>query len=581
MTEDKQLEHMRHTLAHLLAAAVMKHYPDAKPTLGPAIEGGFYYDFDFGDEKIAEDDLKAIEKTMKKLLPSWTEFEGKEVSPDEARDYFKENEYKKELIDELEKKGETITFYTSGGFTDLCRGGHVDNPAKDIDPKGFTLDRIAGAYWRGDENNSMLTRIYGLAFESEGQLNEYTEKREEALKRDHKKLGKELGLFTFSDLVGQGLPLFTPKGTILRRELENFIEALNREYGYERVWIPHLAKPDLYKTSGHWDKFSDDLFHVQGATGEFVVKPMNCPHHTQIYASEARSYRDLPVRLHETTTVYRDEQSGELSGLTRVRSITQDDGHVFLRPDQIEEEFGRILEMQRKVLNAVGFSDYWISLSLRDPSNKEAYLGDDAVWENAQSTMESILKKQGVEFKTVEGEAAFYGPKMDLQATDSLGREWQLSTIQLDFNMPARFDLEYTDEDGEKKTPIMIHRAFMGSTERFIGMLIEHFAGVFPLWLSPVQVKILPIGEAHHEYAQNVQEELKEVGFRVELDDGGDSLGKKIRNWKVEKVPYALVIGDSEMDSKKVTLESRDKGKEGEFDINALIDRLGNEELLH
>ena len=572
-----KLEHIRHSLAHLLAAAVLKLYPKTKNTIGPAIENGFYYDFDFSSP-ISDKDLPKIEKKMRQILKTWETFAEIKITHSEAKKIYSGNPYKLELISELESEKESITLYYSGpkekipdketllqttnyklptGFIDLCRGGHVEN-MKEIDREAFKLSHIAGAYWRGDEKNKMLTRIYGLAFDTKEELDEYIKQQEEAKKRDHKKLGKELGLFIFSPLIGSGLPLFTPKGTIIRNELEHFIDELNKEYGYQNVWIPHIAKPELYKISGHWDKFKKDLFHVKGVKDEFVIKPMNCPHHTQIYASQPRSYRDLPIRYYETTTVYRDEQSGELGGLVRVRSITQDDGHVFLRPDQIEEEFDIILSMQEKILKAVHLTDYRLSLSLRDPKKKKAYLGDDATWEHAQKTMARILKKKKIDFKEIEGEAAFYGPKIDLIVKDNLGREWQLSTIQLDFNMPERFGLEYTDKDNKKKTPVMIHRAFMGSTERFISVLIEHFAGAFPVWLSPLQVVILPISEENQgSYAQEVEKSLKEAGYRVEYRGEGESLSKRIRGAQLEKIPYTVVIGEKEQKGGTITVEGR------------------------
>lgn len=559
--DNDQLKPIRHSLAHLLAQAVLEKHPEAKVASGPPTETGFYYDFDLPEGiTLSQDDFPALEKRIRELIAQNIDFVKKDISPDEAREIFKDQPYRLAKIEEKAQAGEPLSAYTSGEFVDLCGGPHVGN-TKEIDPDSFQLTNIAGAYWKGDENNPMLTRVYGLAFGSKKELDEYLVMQEEARKRDHKKLGKELGLFTTSPLVGQGLPLFTPRGTIIRDELEGYVEELNKTYGYQKVWIPHIAKPDLYKTSGHWDKFEDDLFHVKGKEDAFVMKPMNCPHHTQIYAAEPRSYKDLPLRFHETTTVYRDEQSGELGGLTRVRCITQDDGHTFLRPDQIEEEFDTLLEIQQAVLSSVQLSDFWISLSLRDPNNKEAYLGDDTVWENAQRTMEDILQKKGVRYEAVEGEAAFYGPKMDLMAKDSLGRQWQLSTIQLDFNMPKRFELEYTDKDGSKQTPVMIHRAFMGSTERFMGVLIEHFAGNFPTWLSPVQVKILPISDDHKEYAQKIVDTLKHANIRAELDESNETLGKKVRNAQLEKVPYWMVIGDKEKESGVATLESREGEK--------------------
>ncbi len=576
MKKNTELEYKRHTLAHLLAAAVKEMHPDAKPTIGPAVDNGFYYDFEFSTP-IKEEDLKKLEKKMKKLLPSWIEFTHKEVSADEAREYFKDNPYKIELIDELEKEGSTITLYTSGEFTDLCRGGHSENPSKDIDANAFTLSHLAGAYWRGNEENTMLTRIYGVAFDTKGELEEYQEMQEEAKKRDHRKLGKELDLFTFSDLVGPGLPLWTPKGTLMTDLIMEKIMDIHKDYGYEKVRIPHLTKPDLYKTSGHWDKFGDELFHVTGkAGGEFVVKPMNCPHHTQIFASQPRSYRDLPQRYMELGVVYRDEQAGELLGLSRVRSITMDDAHVFCRPDQIEDEIKNIVKAIKDFYGAFGMLEegkYWVSLSVRDPETKDKYLGDDAIWEQSEKALEKIAKEEGLEYERVEGEAAFYGPKLDFMFYDALGRQRQLGTAQLDFNMPARFELEYTDSDGSKKTPVMIHRAIAGSMERFMSVMIEHFAGAFPYWLSPVQVHILPIAEAHEEYAHEVLKELEEKGVRAEISTG-DSLGKRIRNWNVSKVPYAFVIGDAEVTDKEITVESRDDGKIGSMDIEDFLSKV-------
>ena len=570
------LEHKRHTLAHLLAAAVKDLYSETTTphlTLGPAIDTGFYYDIDFRDSaKPTEADLARIEKKMKELLSSWKEFGKEEKSPEEAKELVGDNPYKRELIDEIASKGEPITFYTCGGFTDLCRGGHSEHPHTDIDPDSFMLDRIAGAYWRGDEKNSMLTRIYGLAFDSKEELQSFLATREEAKKRDHRKIGKELGLITFSELVGGGLPLFTPKGTVLREEIHKYSQELRTARGFERVWIPHITKTDLYKTSGHWDKFGDELFLVksQETSDEFVLKPMNCPHHTQIYASEPRSYRDLPVRFLETTTVYRDEKKGELAGLSRVRSITQDDSHVFCRPDQIEEEYAAIMDMVLEFYQTIGMK-FRARLSFRDPKAPEKYLGDESLWTTAQEKLEAIAKTGGFDYFIAEGEAAFYGPKIDFMATDALGREHQLATGQLDFVQPARFNLTYTDTDGQEKMPVMIHLAIAGSLERFLSVYIEHTAGVFPLWLSPIQVRILPVSEKHLEYANEVFKTLKEAGVRVEVDDANESLGKKIRDAKGQKIPYLLVVGDAEVKDGTITVESRDKGK---------LDAMNTEELL-
>ena len=558
--QEEKLEHIRHSLAHLLAAAVLELWPDTKNTIGPAIENGFYYDFEFSSP-ISDKDLSKIEKKMRAILKTWKAFEEREVTEKEAKEFYKDNPYKQEIIDEIISKGEKITLYTSGKFTDLCRGGHIEN-IKDIDREAFKLSHIAGAYWRGDVKNKMLTRIYGLAFETKKKLDEYEKLQEEAKKRDHRKLGKELDLFTFSPLVGSGLPMFTPKGTLIRNLIAEKIQSVQEGFGFQKVWIPHIAKRDLYEMSGHWDKFKDDLFHVKGKEKtEFVMKPMNCPHHTQIYASRPRSYRDLPIRYMEITTNYRDEQPGELLGLTRVRSLTQDDGHVFCTIDQIKDEVKKIIHVIREFyisLEMFNEEDYWVSLSVRDPKNTDQYLGHPEHWDKAEKILEEIAKEEKLNYKRVEGEAAFYGPKIDFMFKDSLGREWQLATVQIDFVMPERFSLEYTDKDNSKKTPIMIHRAVSGSLERFMAILIEHFAGAFPLWLSPVQIAILPISEEKHgEYGRGIYDSLKKAGFRVELNEKGESLSKRIREAKTQKIPYLVVIGDKEVKAKTITVEGR------------------------
>lgn len=562
------IEKKRHSLAHLLAAATLKLYPDTKVTLGPHIENGFYYDMDFV-EPINDSDLKKIQKTMKKMANSWTSFEGKTVSPDEAREFFAGNEYKLELIEEIVAKGEDITLYTSGDFTDLCRGGHIENFKEDVAMDAFKLTRVAGAYWRGDENNKMLTRIYGIAFDTKDELDEYIKNQEEAKKRDHRKIGKELGLFTFSEKVGPGLPLFTPKGTKIRNLVTEKISGIQSQYGYEQVCIPHITKSDLYKTSGHWDKYKDDLFHVKGKSdAEFVMKPMNCPHHTQIFDADPRSYRDLPLRYAETTMVYRDEQAGELMGLSRVRSISQDDGHIFCTPDQIKTEVNNIVSIIKEFYTAMNMfndGDYWVSLSVRDSQDLSKYIGDDALWDKAESILEDIAKENNLNYKHVEGEAAFYGPKLDFQFRDALGREWQLGTAQLDFVQPARFELEYTDNEGLKQTPVMIHRAIAGSLERFMSLAIEHFAGHFPLWLAPTQIAIIPIkSNVHSEYAESVYKSLQSAGARVELwNDDHDGFGKKVRKAKNQKLPYWIIIGDEEVSDKTLTIESKDNQQKG------------------
>lgn len=569
------LDEKRHSLAHLLAAAIRELYPEALPTIGPAIENGFYYDFDFGQEIPGEADLLKIENKMREIAKNWSDFIGEEMTAEDAKSFFGKNPYKLELIEDIVAKGETITFYKSGDFVDLCRGGHVDN-FSNIDLSAFKLDRIAGAYWKGDEKNKMLTRIYGLAFNTKEELDSYLAQREEAIKRDHRKIGQELGLFTFSDLVGSGLPLFTPKGTLIRNLIVKKISEIQSRFGYQEVTIPHLAKKDLYETSGHWDKFKDDLFHVRGVSDvEFVMKPMNCPHHTQIYASSPKSYRDLPIRFAETTMVYRDEQAGELMGLARVRSITQDDGHCFCTVDQIEEEVSNIISVIKEFYTLLGMfrpGNYWVSLSVRDPQNPDGYLGDASVWEKAEATLEKVAKNEDLEYKRVEGEAAFYGPKLDFMFRDSLGRERQLATAQLDFNMPMRFGLEYTDKDGSKKTPVMIHRAIAGSLERFMAIMIEHFAGAFPVWLSPIQVSVLPVAESHTEYAQKIHTQLISAGIRSEIKSD-DSLGKRIRSVKTDKTPYFIVIGDAEISSGKISPEDRE-GNKSEISIEEFIEKI-------
>ncbi|HEX8993831.1 MAG TPA: threonine--tRNA ligase, partial [Candidatus Paceibacterota bacterium] len=525
----------------------------------------------FGTDKLSEDDLPKLEAAMRKHLPEWTGFTHEEVSKDEAAKRFSgasgNNEYKGELIQEITERGEKITLYTCGGFTDLCRGGHAENPAKEIAPDSFKLDRIAGAYWRGDEKNPMLTRIYGLAFDTKAELDAYLLQREEAAKRDHRKLGAELKIFTLSPLVGSGLPLLQPNGAIIRREIEEYLWSLHKDKGYHRVWTPHLAKEALYQTSGHASKFGDELFRVSGKDEQFFMKPMNCPHHMQIFADNQFSYRDMPVRYFEPATVYRDEKTGQLGGLTRVRSITQDDGHLFCRVSQIGQEVSTIVGVIKEFYKTMNMLDgYWVRLSVRGPEGM--YLGSDEVWAAAEGALEEAAQHNGLPYKRVEGEAAFYGPKLDFMFKDAIGREWQLATIQCDFNLPERFDLSFINEKGERERPVVIHRAISGSLERFMGVMIEHFAGAFPTWLSPVQAVVLPISDKHADYAHDVCETMRAAGIRTDLDDSSESLGKKIRSAKQKKVPYTLVIGDAEVAANQATLESRDHGKIGTLAID-------------
>lgn len=563
MSSDK-LHAMRHTAAHVLAAAVERLYPTAKFGVGPVVENGFFYDILFPNP-ISEDVLPTIESEMRKIVAEEHEMVREELSIDEAIKFFgdRQQDFKVELLRDLKEKGttkineeesqdvdvahpDTASIYKTGTFIDLCRGPHVAN----VNEIGvFSLSKLAGAYWRGKEENPQLQRIYGLCFETQKELDSFLTMMEEAKKRDHRKLGAELELFTYSALVGSGLPMFTPKGTVIREVLTAFVQALMKPHKYTRVWIPHLAKTDLYKTSGHWDKFADDIFHVSSKKTDdaFVLKPMNCPHHTQIYASKMRSYRDLPLRLAESTTVYRDENTGQLQGLTRVRSITQDDAHVFARPDQVKEEVLKIYDIITKFYTAFGMP-LRIRLSVDDPEHPEKYLGGKEVWEKAVVQLKDLLGELGKEFEIGVGEAAFYGPKIDFIATDAIGREWQLATVQLDFNLPERFELEYHDQDGQIKRPVMIHRAILGSIERFIGVIIEHYAGAFPFWLAPVQIRLATVSEVFIPFAEKLLDELVEADIRVELDDSNEKVGKKIRDAASMKIPWTIVIGQKEVD---------------------------------
>ena len=568
----------RHSLAHVLLMAIHKHYPYALPTIGPVTENGFYYDIDFGTTKIAPDDLLVLEGTMKEILANNLDFVVETVTSEKAKELFVKNPFKLEIIDGIKSEGADITLYHTGKeFFDLCEGPHVSN-TKEIPIDSFKLTTIAGAYWRGDEKNPMLTRIYGLAFESKEKLDEYTTQLEEAKKRDHRILGKQLKLFTFSELVGPGLPLWTPRGTIIREELNDFVWSLRKKQGYQKVTIPHITKNDLYVKSGHWAKYAEDLFKINTRDGHtFCMKPMNCPHHAQIYASDMRSYKELPIRFCETTMVYRDEQSGELSGLARVLSITQDDAHVFCRESQLEKEVQGVWKIIENFYGAFGFA-LTPRFSRRDPKNPEKYMGSDEGWNKAENAIKNLIElKSNDTWLDGEGEAAFYGPKVDFMTKDSIGRTWQVATIQLDFVQPANFGLEFVNEEGKREQPVMIHCAIMGSIERFMSTLIEHTAGNFPLWLSPTQITLVPIADKHHDYAKIIYEELSENGIRVELDDAKEGLGKKIRAAREMKTPYWAVIGDAEVTNGTVTLEHRTEGKIGEIKIEELLSRLTDE----
>ncbi|HRZ30238.1 MAG TPA: threonine--tRNA ligase [Candidatus Paceibacterota bacterium] len=561
---ENDINKIRHSLSHLLAIAVKAKYPEAKLGIGPTIENGFYYDFDFGTTTPSENELLELEKDMRALVSKDLSFEREEIDNARAQELFASEPYKLELIEELIKAGEKISIYHSkdprqGGvnFTDLCAGPHIAKTSE-IARDAFRLTRIAGAYWRGDEKNKMLTRIYGVAFTNKGELDTYLDILAEAEKRDHKKLGKELDLFIFSELVGPGLPIYTFKGATVRKEIINFSNELQKEIGYKEVHTPNINKAELFKVSGHYEKYKDDMLKVLSnyTKEEYFLKPMNCPQHTQVYASKMHSYKDLPIRIADFANLYRDEKPGELSGLTRLRAFCQDDGHCFCRPDQIKEEFENVLKAIRKAMTTYGM-DYYIRFSTWDPEYPEKYLGEKSTWEMAQEKLKEILEDNKIEYKDGIGEAAIYGPKMDFISKDSLGREWQISTIQLDLIMPERFGLKYIDQDGKEKTPVMIHRAIVGSPERFLGILIEHYAGNFPTWLAPIQAKILPISENQMAYAKEVLAKLEDAGVRTELDESNETLGKKIRNAKMQKIPYLIVLGDKEVEEKMITVEKR------------------------
>jgi len=572
-----KIENIRHSLAHLLATVVKEKYPEAKFGIGPAIDNGFYYDFDFsGGAMPTEENLKDLEKAIKKLTNKDIEFKQEKISVDEARAMFASEPYKLELIDDLVKTGQEISIYRSGDFVDLCAGPHVGS-IKEINPDAFKLERVAGAYWKGSEKNKMLTRIYGLAFTSAEELKTYLTQIEEAKKRDHRVLGKQLKIFTISPLVGAGLPLMQPNGMIIRQEIENYLWELHQDRGYQRVWTPHIAHEELYQTSGHAEKFGDELFRVQGKEEKFILKPMNCPHHMQIFADNQFSYRDLPIRYFEPATVYRDEKSGQLSGLTRVRAITQDDGHLFCRVSQIKEEVKTITDIIKTFYTTIGLmEDYWVSLSVRG-DDQSKYLGTDEAWVTAETALEEVAESNDLPYKRIEGEAAFYGPKLDFMFKDAIGRQWQLATIQCDFNLPERFDLSFINEAGEKERPVVIHRAISGSLERFMGIMIEHYAGAFPTWLAPVQVKVLPITEKQMVYAEEVTAQLKASGIRVTLDEDNETLGKKIRNAKMQKIPYLVVIGDKELEEKMITVENRSSEQGEKMSVSDFADKISAE----
>jgi threonyl-tRNA synthetase len=552
------IETKRHSYAHVMAAAVTRIYPDTKLGIGPTVEHGFYYDMD-SKHKFSIDDLPRIEEEMRKIIGEGVAFKKKIITSAAASALFKKlhQPFKLELVQDLKKENAELSVYETGDFTDLCRGPHIENSAE-LSPDSFKLTKIAGAYWKGDEKNEQLQRIYGLAFDTRAELEAHLRLLEEAERRDHRKLGKELGLFTISPLVGAGLPLMQPKGMTIRKEIEDYLWNLHKNKGYSRVWTPHIAKEDLYIISGHAAKFGDELFRVQGKEEKFIMKPMNCPHHMQIFADNQFSYRDMPIRYFEPATVYRDEKSGQLSGLTRVRSITQDDGHLFCRTSQIEQEVSTIVGIITEFYTAFGMMNgYWVSLSVRG-DDKSKYLGSDKVWETAEEALETAAKNNKLNYRRVPGEATFYGPKLDFMFKDAIGREWQLATIQCDFNLPERFELSFVNEKGEKERPVVIHRAISGSLERFMGIMIEHYAGAFPLWLAPVQAIVTPVGENFIEYGNKVLAELTAAGIRAEIDSSNETLGKKIRNAEMQKIPYTLVVGEKEVSANTVAARNRE-----------------------
>jgi threonyl-tRNA synthetase len=562
-----------HSSAHLFAEALEALYPGVKFGIGPPIESGFYYDVDLGDKVFGEEDLDAVEKKMSELAKTNSVFTRRDVSKTEAIDYFKKkgDQYKLELIDGLQDG--SITFYQQGNFVDLCRGPHIPSTGP---IKAVKLLSVAGAYWRGDEKNKMLTRVYGITFPKQKELEEYMHLLEEAKKRDHRKLGKELELFAFSDKVGAGLPLWLPKGTILRERLEQFMRKAQIKAGYDPVVTPHIGSKQLYVTSGHYEKYGKDSFqpiHTPDASEEFLLKPMNCPHHCEIYKTKPRSYKDLPIRYAEFGTVYRYEQSGELHGLTRVRGFTQDDAHIFCRPDQVKEEFVKVIALVLHVFKSLSFDNYTAQVSLPDPDNKAKYIGEDEQWEIAGRQIQEAADECGLKTVAVKGEAAFYGPKLDFMVRDALGRSWQLGTIQVDYQLPQRFELEYTGSDNQKHTPVMIHRAPFGSLERFVAVLIEHCAGNFPLWLAPEQFAVLPISEKFNDYAQSVVEALKEIDIRGFLDDRDEKIGRKIRDAEMKKVPFMLIVGEKEATENKVAVRKHGEGDKGAMGLTEFVEQ--------
>ena len=574
--KDDPLMPLRHSAEHVLHTAMQVLYPSLKKVMGPPIEEGFYFDFDL-NESITPDDFPKIEAVMAEIVKADLPITKTNVTLEEAKKIFSQNEYKVAWLDEIENRNENFTIYTIGKpedkyfDQDLCAGPHINSTGE---IKAFKLLSLAGAYWKGDEKNKMLQRIYATAFDSQDKLDDYIQRLEEAKKRDHRKLGKELDLFTFSDLIGSGFPLYTPKGATIRRLLNEYVEEIQVKQDYQQVWTPQVAKAELFKTSGHYEKYKDDMFRVFShySEEEFYLKPMNCPQHTQIYTSQPRSYRDLPLRYTDFAMLYRDEKPGELSGLARVRSFSQDDCHIFCREDQVDEEIDKALSMTKEIMDTFKFK-YRYRLSTRDPENKDKYLGHPEIWDKVEEWAVEIMKRNKIDYYDGPGEAAFYAPKMDLMATDALGREWQLSTVQIDYVMPERFNLEYVGQDGQMHRPIMLHRAIIGSPERFMMIALEHFGGALPVWLSPIQIEIIPISDKHIEYAKKLASKLKKEGLRLEINDKTDTMQSKIRDAQMQKIPYMLIVGDREAQNEQVSIRLRSGENYNGMSFDEFVDK--------
>jgi len=577
MEHNDKIYKIRHSLAHLLGAAVKELYPDVKIGTGPAIDNGFYYDFDFSTP-IVDKDLGKIEQKMRELSKKWKSFDKSEISFTDAKKLFADNPYKLELIEEYNKDGQVLTTYTSGEFTDLCAGPHIDD-MKDLKDSAWKLERIAGAYWKGNEDNKMLTRIYGLAFETKEELEAYLKQKEEAEKRDHRKLGKELKIFTFDEDVGPGLPLWLPNGTIVVDELENLAKETEKEAGYLRVKTPHIAKESMYLKSGHLPYYAESMYPSMEYEGtKYYLKAMNCPHHHKIFDAERRSYKDMPLRLAEYGTCYRQEKSGELFGLMRVRMLSMNDAHIYCTEEQFADEFKAVNDMYLKYFKIFGIEKYVMRFSTHDPKRLgEKFVNEPELWKKTEDMVRKVLIDSKIPFIEVPNEAAFYGPKIDVQVWSAIGREFTLATNQVDFAVPKRFGLVYVNKDGKEETPLCIHRAPLGTHERFVGFLIEHYAGAFPLWLSPVQIKIVPVRENHNEHAQKIAKELLNAGFRIDCDTNEGNMGGKVRDAKNRKIPYTIIIGDKDIEVEKISVESRDKGQLGQMDLKEFIKKVSEE----